>query len=64
MRERSSSTLLLSVADGAGSAVHASDGAVSAVQAALDSAQSALVQRLEPRDEATWNAVRGDRAEL
>ncbi|MGI8553815.1 MAG: protein phosphatase 2C domain-containing protein, partial [Dehalococcoidia bacterium] len=50
-------TLVLAVADGAGSASRSADGAARAVQAVLESAETALNGRELPGDEAGWQLI-------
>lgn len=50
-------TLLLAVADGAGSASHSARGAAVAVQAAIDAAEAALTEQGEPQQTEEWQPV-------
>ena len=50
-------TVLIAVADGAGSASHSAEGAKSAVQAALIAAETALSQQVEPFNEQQWEEM-------
>jgi serine/threonine protein phosphatase PrpC len=49
------SSLVIAVADGAGSASHAAEGATEAVQSAMDVAKDAVTRAQIPTDHETWN---------
>jgi len=56
-RERPDGTLILAVADGAGSAPRAAEGAACAVAAAVDALDRSLSARSTPLDDAGWRAL-------
>ncbi len=56
-RRQGKSTLLMAVADGAGSAAQSAEGAARAVQAALDAAEVTLAQQAEPTHEEQWHGI-------
>jgi serine/threonine protein phosphatase PrpC len=56
-RQQENGTLLIAVADGAGSATHSAKGASKAVQTALHAAETMLAQQIKPEDEEQWRVA-------
>jgi len=56
-RQQENGTLLIAVADGAGSAAHSAKGATKAVQTALHAAETMLAQQIKPEDEDQWRVA-------